>query len=866
MPTDIDSRPESEESSFESPEQDNQTEAIQLAEDNTERCVSIGLGLEPDVRAELLRLLRANEEVFAFSAAEMPGIDPNYISYQLNVDPTSRPIKQKKRNYSAQKNLEIAAEVRKLLDAGFIEPCQYPEWLANVVMVQKANGSWRMFISKASDKGLPFFNALKLPKSKELNWGDEQKQAFQQLREHLAQLSTLARPAEGDTLYLYVAVSPASVSAVLLREEEKTQQPIYFVSHTLTGAETRYPLLEKVAYAVVVAARKLRPYFDSHQIVVLTDQPLEKVLGKVEKSGRLTKWAFELTEFSINYQPRAAIKAQALADFLAECSYQETLNEEKKIWTVFTDGSATVNGSGAGVVITSPEGKTFEYALKFSFKASNNEAEYEAAIAGLELCISLEAEHICLKTDSQLVANQIKGEYEAKEPSIVAYLAKIKSIIAQLRTVEVELIPRGQNAQADALSKLASSTLTELNRSVYVEVRRGKSVGEAASVCNATPEPSWMDPILAYKLREELPEDKKLASKIKRISSRFIVFGSQLLKKSFSATLLKCVGPIDADYILREIHLGICGNHIGGRTLAHKALRTGYFWPTMISDAKCLVQKCEKCQKFAPVIHRPSRDLQPVLNPLPFAQWGLDILGPFPEAPYKKKWLIVGIDYFSKWVEAEAASNITEQTVRQFIWQNIITRFGIPKVFVFDHGRQFDNLPLRRYTDQFGIKLAYSAVCHPQSNGQAEAANKQILNALKKRVEDQKSKWIEELPGTLWSLRTTEKEATGHTPFQLVYGSEAVLPVEVGSESLRVSLFSAEENDQVKKESLDFLDEIRDSARERMAAYKLRISKSYNRKVYQRPLKIGDLVLRNAAAVLKQKKRQKADAGCNKLS
>ena len=584
--------------------------------------------------------------------------------------------------------------------------------------------------------------------------------------------------------------------------------------------------------------------------MVLTDQPLEKVLGKVEKSGRLAKWAFELTEFSISYRPRAAIKAQALADFLAECSYQEVLDSDKKVWTVFTDGSSTENGSGAGVVITSPEGKSFEYALKFSFKASNNEAEYEAAIAGLELCISLEADHVCLKTDSQLVAYQISGSYEAKEPSMIAYLAKIKSVIAELKTFEVQLIPRGQNTQADALSKLASSSLTELNRSVYVEVRRERSVDEAPEVCCADPEPSWMEPILAFKLRGETPEDKALASKMKRTSSRFIVFRGELLKKSFSAPLLKCVGPTDADYILREIHLGICGNHIGGRTLAHKALRAGYYWPTMIADAKELVRKCEKCQKYAPVIHQPARDLQPILNPLPFAQWGLDILGPFPEAVYQKKWLIVGVDYFSKWIEAEAASNITEQTVRKFIWQNIITRFGIPRVFVFDHGRQFDNLPLKRYTDQFGIKLAYSAVCHPQSNGQAEAANKQILNALKKRVEDQKSKWLEELPGTLWSLRTTEKEATGHSPFELVYGAEAVLPVEIGSESLRVHHFSAE-NERLMRESLDFLDEVRDSARDKMAAYKQRISKFYNRRVHARPLKIGDLVLRNAAAVQK---------------
>ncbi|XP_021722886.1 uncharacterized protein LOC110690375 [Chenopodium quinoa] len=433
------------------------------------------------------------------------------------------------------------------------------------------------------------------------------------------------------------------------------QQSIYFVSHTLKDAKTRYPLLEKVAYAVVVAAWKLRPYFDCHQIVVLTDQPLEKVLGKVKKSGRLEKWAFELTKWILHRE-----------------------------WF------------GGRVVITSPEGKSFEYTLKFSFKASNNEAEYEVAIAGLELCISLEAEHVCLKTESQLVAYQIGGSYEAKEPSMIPYLAKIKSVFAKLRTFEVQLIPRGPNAQADALSKLVSSNLTETNRSVYVEVRRERSVNEAPEVCCVDQEPSWMDPILAFKIRGEILEDKILASKLKRTGPRFIVFKGELLKKSFSAPLLKCVGPTDADYILREIHLGIYGNHIGGRTLAHKALRAGYYWLTMISDAKELVRKCEKCQKFAPVIHQPAQELQPVLSPLPFAQWGLDILSPFSDAAYQKKWLIVGVDYFSKWIEAEAASNITKQTVRKFIWQNIITRFGIPKVFFFDHGRQFDNLPLKR--------------------------------------------------------------------------------------------------------------------------------------------------------------------------
>lgn len=159
------------------------------------------------------------------------------------------------------------------------------------------------------------------------------------------------------------------------------------------------------------------------------------------------------------------------------------------------------------------------------------------------------------------------------KPSMIAYLAKIKNVIAKLRTFEVELIPKGQNAQAGALSKVASLTPTELNRSVYVEVRRERSVDQEPKVCCVAHEPSWIDPILAYKLRGEIPEDRNLASKIKRINSKFIVFRGELLKMSFSAPLLKCVGPTNADYIVREIHLGICGNHIGGQTLAHKALR-----------------------------------------------------------------------------------------------------------------------------------------------------------------------------------------------------------------------------------------------------------------------------------------------------
>lgn len=156
----------------------------------------------------------------------------------------------------------------------------------------------------------------------------------------------------------------------------------------------------------------------------MTDQPLEKVLDKIERSGRLAALAFELSEFDIKYQPRTSIKAQALADFLAECSYQEVLDNTNKTWEVYTDGSSTVNGSGGGVVLVPPLVKTIVYTLKFGFKETNYEAKYKAVITKIELCLSLEVEHVSLKIDSHLIANQIRGEYKAKLPSMTAYLKK----------------------------------------------------------------------------------------------------------------------------------------------------------------------------------------------------------------------------------------------------------------------------------------------------------------------------------------------------------------------------------------------------------------------------------------------------------
>ena len=168
-----------------------------------------------------------------------------------------------------------------------------------------------------------------------------------------------------------------------------------------------------------------------------------------------------------------------------------------------------------------------------------------------------------------------------------------------------------------------------------------------------------------------------------------------------------------------------------------------------------------------------------------------------------------------------------------------------------DNGTQFDCATLRKYLKDFKIAVAYSSVCNPQCNSLAEAANKQILNGLQKKLENAKARWIDDIYDVLWSLRTTVKEATGQTPFKLVYGSEALLPVEIGVQSTRVKHLHQEENEHPKILDLELIDEVRENAALKMAAYQNRIAYMYNRKVRCRMFQVGDLVLRNTKAIQK---------------
>ncbi|XP_074346976.1 uncharacterized protein LOC141685789 [Apium graveolens] len=221
----------------------------------------------------------------------------------------------------------------------------------------------------------------------------------------------LAKPSPDDILYLYLVVFEQAVSIILVKEEQKLQKPVYYMSKVLHGAELNYSTTEKFALALITASRKLRLYIHAHKIEVLTDQPLKNILHSPKATGRLIKLVIELEEFDIKYEPQIAIKAQALEDFVVEC----TISDQEV----------------GGLILQSPEGFMIEYTLKLDFPTMNNEVEYKALIVGLGLAKAVRAKNLKIYGDSRLVVAQVNGEFETKNYTMAKYLRVVKRILIQ---------------------------------------------------------------------------------------------------------------------------------------------------------------------------------------------------------------------------------------------------------------------------------------------------------------------------------------------------------------------------------------------------------------------------------------------------
>jgi ribonuclease HI len=525
---------------------------------------------------------------------------------------------------------------------------------------------------------------------------------------------------------------------------------------------------------VLMASSKLRRYFQAYHIIVPSSQPLKDIMRNREATGRIGKWAMELNEFSIDYVHRSSIQSQALADFIVDWTpgaQEEETNKDAEAWTVFCDGSWGTFSAGATVVLVAPSKVRTCYAAKLDFSCTNNIAEYEALPFGLRKLKAMGIRRAILKTDSQVISGHVDKSSKARDPKLEKYLDIVRRLEASFEGFSVKNILRGENELADLLAKSAAQGLP-LPSEVFFETIKAPSVElmeRAVLTISPVYSEDWRTEIIYFLQSNCLSDDEAYNKRMEARTRPYVIIEGELYKHGVCSPLLKYLSRTEGIELMKEIHAGLCGSHIGSRPLLGIVFRQGFYWPKVASDASELVQKCENCQKCARDQKQPSSLTQLIQPTWPLQRWGLDLLGPLPPAQGNLKYVVVAVEYFSKWIEAKPLATITSAIVQKFFWQNIVCRFGVPKAITVDNGTQFDAETFKELCDQIGTKIHFASVRHPESNGLVERANGIIMTRIMKLIFNQpRGKWPDELIKVVWSHHTNHDKINRIYTFQTI--------------------------------------------------------------------------------------------------
>ncbi|XP_059659004.1 uncharacterized protein LOC132305373 [Cornus florida] len=645
---------------------------------------------------------------------------------------------------------------------------------ANKKQVQRFLGQvgfLRRFISNHAGRVHVFSTLVKLKSHEKFHWDESHQKAFDKIKEYLANPPVVMPPKKKWPLKLYLSAAEESIGSMLAQDNEhRKEQAVYYLSRVLTDVECRYSSIEKLCLSLYYSAMKLRVYMQPVDVYNLCQTNVIKyMLSRPLITGRIGKWALALMEFSFIYISQKSVKGRVLADFLADHPstdidpwvYDELESSAIFLtpWILMFDGSSTADGAGAGIVIISPAGRKASFSFFLDFKCSNNQAEYEALIIGLEILI------------------------------------------------EMAFWPRGQNKEANSMAQAASGIRVPvgIEDQLIKITRRSLPSAELRNTMFDTwtidvedlADDDWRIPFIMFLRNPNIKADRS----IKRKAINFVLLDGDLYRKGLEdGLLLQCISKEESLQVMAEVHEGSCGAHQAG-------------------------------VKIRWLIRRG---------------WGLDLIGKInPPSSEGHHWVIVATDYFTKWVEAKACKAVDQQTVINFMEQNIIHRFGIPETLVSDNATVFRATDVLQFGHNMNIHMSASTPYYAQANGQAESSNKILIEIIEKMIKDKPRMWHETLSEALWAYRNSKRTGTGVTPYMLTYGHDAVLPMEMKVKSARVAFqnnLTPADYTQAMLVELEDLDEFRRDALDHIIAHKKKVMRIYNKRVKPKSFAEEDLV------------------------
>nr|GEV90981.1 reverse transcriptase domain-containing protein [Tanacetum cinerariifolium] len=710
------------------------------------------INLSKQCKNQLKVLLKKSTDVFAWEPADITGIPRRIIEHTLNVNPSIEPVAQKRRVLASDRTQVISREVEEWVNAGIVRPVRYPTWISNSMLVKKSDERWRMRMDFKNIKSacpkdhyaLPvidekiesivgfrykcFLDAYKGYHQVQMAPDDKEMTAFYTNEGTYCYTKMPFGHKNAGATYQRLKVLNEDIAETFdnLRRINMKLNPekcLFEVEEGkfLGNAEPKWKavgikkILVLVCRKVVTLLRNPKRHNKGKQGRIPLDEKREEgipgnekghsiaaISNHPDKGGNVVRICSS-SDGGRKYRVTGRKKGEAMSDTLREQDVERSRKElcsigkvghvispnkdELKRWTLFTDGASNTKVLGVGLILISPSGVEFPYALRLNFTSTNNEAEYEALLVGLRMAKKMKVQNIDVKVDSKLVASQINGSYMESSASMIKYLATAKECIAELTTFVIQNIPRNLNLKADILSKLATHAFHHLTKKVLVEVLVERST------------------------------DRK-----------------------------------EANYVIRTL-------------------------------------------------------MTSIMVPWPFYQWGIDILGPLPQAARKSKFVIVAIDYFTKWIEAKPLAKITRKDLMKFVWDNIVCKWAV------------------------------------------ERANKSLMEGIKARLGSERAGWVDELPNVLWAHRTSLKQSNGEPPASLTYGSEVVIPADIGMPTHRTMMIREDENEDELRLNMDLLQERREVAIIREAKYKTKMEQYYNQKVRPMSFKSDEYVFqRNEAS------------------
>ncbi|XP_075499321.1 uncharacterized protein LOC142537713 [Primulina tabacum] len=438
----------------------------------------------------------------------------------------------------------------------------------------------RGFISNLAGKEKEFSQLLKLKDSREFKWEDSHQKSFDVIKRYLSNPPVLMPPRYGMPLKLYISAAHESIGCLLVQNNhERNEHAIYYLNRFLTLVEVKYFVIEKLCLTLYYACTKLRHYLIQSRVLVVSKTDLIKyMLNRLILSGRIGKWSLALTEFTLIYYPQKSVKGQAIADFLADHPSPDEFIGEKvgfpvcgvgvQPWGLKFDGSSTETAAGAGIVITSPRGMKIALSFNLGFPCTNNQAEYEALIIGLEILKYLWAKELLISGDSQLVLKQLSGEFKCTSLSLASYYTAASQLLDDFEEVSLLHVPRQENLEADELAQVASGLKMSqelTHRLVLIQKKHNPSIQQRGIQVDTLN----LDINLAGDWRDDIKQvlestGRDIPHGLKMRALNYVLVEGDLYRKGLDGLLLRCIGFPEALEIMKQIHEGVCGAHQSG--------------------------------------------------------------------------------------------------------------------------------------------------------------------------------------------------------------------------------------------------------------------------------------------------------------